>query len=414
MRISIVTMLCAALLIVTAPAAEAQTDKQKAGKLFRVGNKLYARGNAKGALEKFLRARKLFPSYKLDLNIATCLYDMGRHAEAARELERFLDKAEKAPPATVKAANLKLSKLRRSLSSIKLTSNEDGATILVDGKEVGRTPLRRRIYLRPGLHQLKLMKEGFAFHNKEVELKIDEHREMAVTMKKKDAMVKVVKVPVPAPRPAPATRPVKAKVAAAAGNPDRDQVEAEAKDDPDPLDQENRWGLFVNVLLGPYWASYGDYAGEFTAALEVGGDIGFLWRLNRRLGIHAHASVLYDALVYSRGKDEYQLGFLNLFFGGGARLYFWKLWAELRLAAGPALLLGAEENVFPLKPGTLEGTPVGFAVRTSLGLGWTFYKGLTVSVHPVGIEYMPAIDSFLPEITGIFRYQLGVAVGWQM
>ena len=413
MRTTIVTILCTVLLAASAPTAEAQSDKYRAGKLFRQGNRLYAKGDAKGALEKFFAARKLYPSYKLDLNIATCLYDMGRHADAARELERFLEKAEKAPPATVKAAHLKLSKLRRSLSSIKLTCNEDGATIIVDGKEVGRTPLRRRIYLRPGLHQLKLMKEGFAFHNKEVELKIDEHRGMAVTMKKKDAMMKVVKVPVPAPRPAPATRPVQAKVAAA-GNPDRDQVEAEAEDDPDPLDQENRGGLFVNVLFGPYWASYGDYPGEFTAALEAGGDVGFLWRLNRRLGFHAHASVLYDALVYSKSGDEYQLGFLNIFVGGGLRLYFWKLWVELRLAAGPALLLGAEENVFPLKPGTLEGTPVGFAVRTSLGLGWTFFKGLTVTVYPVGIEYMPAIDSFMPEITGIFRYQLGVALGWQM
>ena len=92
MRTLIVTLLCAALLALPSHEAEAQSDKRKAAKLFRTGNKLYARGNAKKALEKFLKARKLYPSYKLDLNIATCLYDMGRHAEAARELELAKEK----------------------------------------------------------------------------------------------------------------------------------------------------------------------------------------------------------------------------------------------------------------------------------------------------------------------------------
>ena len=179
------------------PTADAQPAKQEAGKLFQDGNKLYTRGDIKGALEKFIKARKLFPSFKLDLNIATCLYDMGRHADAARELERFLDKAEKAPPAIIKEAHIKLSKLRRSLSSIKVGCNEEGATIVIDGKEVGQTPLSRRFYLRPGPHELKLIKEGFSFVNKELNLKVDEHRDLVITMKKSGAE------PTPAPSPAP-------------------------------------------------------------------------------------------------------------------------------------------------------------------------------------------------------------------
>ena len=82
----------AVVLALSVPAVTlADSPRQRAAGLFRQGNEQYARGDVKGALEKFLQARGLFPSYKLDLNIATCLYDMGRHAEAARELERFLD-----------------------------------------------------------------------------------------------------------------------------------------------------------------------------------------------------------------------------------------------------------------------------------------------------------------------------------
>ena len=52
-------------------------------------------------------------------------------------------------------------------------------------------------------------------------------------------------------------------------------------------------------------------------------------------------------------------------------------------------------------------------MRTSLGLGMPLWKGLTITVYPAAIEYMPGIDSFMDEISGIFRYQLAVAVGWQ-
>ena len=206
---------------------------------------------------------------------------------------------------------------------------------------------------------------------------------------------------------------------AAAGDPAEAQInDHPGQEDPDPLEQPvPGGGLFVNAVAGPYWASYGDYSGEVTAALEVGGDVGWLWRINRRMGVYAHATVLYDSVQYSSSTDDYQMGFLNLFFGGGGRLYFFsgsKLWADLRVGVGPALLLGATENIFPLKKGALEGAPTGFALRSSLGIGWTFYRGLSVTFKPVGIEYMPAIDAFLPEITGIFRYQLAVALGWQM
>lgn len=57
--------------------------------------------------------------------------------------------------------------------------------------------------------------------------------------------------------------------------------------------------------------------------------------------------------------------------------------------------------------------PTGFAVRSSLGLGMKVWKGITVTVYPAVVEFMPGIDSFHSLITSIFRYQLAVALGWQ-
>ena len=383
----------------------AESPRQRAAGLFRAGNEQYARGDVKGALERFIEARGLFPSYKLDLNIATCLYDMGRHADAAKELERFLEKAEKAPPATVKEAHVRLQKLRKTLASVKLVCAVDGATILVDGKEVGRTPLKRRIYLRPGLHELKLRAKRYAPFARDLELRIDEHREMVVALQKR------VQKPGQGPT-VPATRP--ARITAAAPG-----VAASAG----AHRPEDDGGVFVNVLLGPYWADYGADVGEQSGNLELGGGVGYLWRAPfgvRQLGVYVKASALYAAASYkSEGKD-YPFGFLNILAGGGLRLNFWRLWADLGVALGPSLMLGADEGHFLFKAKELSvkstepsGVPIGFAVRSSLGIGWTFWKGLTLTVFPVALDYMPSMGNFRGDIAGVLHYQVAVGMGWQ-
>jgi len=401
----------AVVLALSVPAVTlADSPRQRAAGLFRQGNEQYARGDVKGALEKFLQARGLFPSYKLDLNIATCLYDMGRHAEAARELERFLDKAEKAPPATVKAAHLRLRKLRKTLSSVKLTCSVDGATIIVDGKEVGRTPLNRRIYLRPGLHELKLQANRYTPFSRDLELRIDEHREMVVALQKqvqepvqkqahKTAQKPAHKTAVPATRPAKVTRAAAGEATASKGH-----------------RQEDHGGLFINVLLGPYWADYGTDRVEPLANLELGGDVGYLWRAPlglRRLGLYVKASVLYAAVPYESEGESYPFGFLNVLAGGGLRLHFWRLWADLGLALGPCLMLGADKDHFLFKDKVPSGVPVGLALRSSLGIGWTFWKGLTVTVYPAAVDYMPSMGNFSGDIAGALHYQVAVGLGWQ-
>ena len=229
----------------------------------------------------------------------------------------------------------------------------------------------------------------------------------------------MVKVPVPAPKPkpAPAPKPTPASQpkVAAAGNPTEAQIDAGAAgyDEPDPPRLSG--GPFANAVVGLYFADYGDAGlSEVPAALEVGADVGYLWRLNSTLGVHADVSLLYDTVVHSGKTEDVPFGFLNVFFGGGLRLYFWRVWADLRVAVGPALLVGAmDKQVFLFPTGTVpDGVLTGFALRTSLSLGWTFWKGLTLTVYPAAIEYTPAMEGFKDGVS-VLRYQLALALGWQ-
>lgn len=55
----------------------------------------------------------------------------------------------------------KLAEAKKSIATVHIRSNVDGATILVDGKDVGKTPIKDELYLDVGKRQLIARKEGY-------------------------------------------------------------------------------------------------------------------------------------------------------------------------------------------------------------------------------------------------------------
>jgi len=195
-------MLSTTLCIWSAPG-QAKADKQRAGEFFKEGNTLYAGGHYPAALEKYQQARALISSYKLDLNIAFCLLELGRLAEAATELERFLGQATEAPSETVILARKRLDAVRGKLASVKVRCSAEGVSLKVDGQPRGGCLLKgTRIYLRPGEHHVSATLEGHQPFEWEASLKAGDHHDLQVQLQ-----------PKPAPPP-PATAPA---LAAGAG-----------------------------------------------------------------------------------------------------------------------------------------------------------------------------------------------------
>ena len=182
----ILTLLCLIMTSVWlwsegAPAA-AGTPKEEARKLFKEGNRLNARGDHRGALNRYIRARTLYPSYKIDLNIAATLYSMGRLTHAVVYYERFLERA--GPQADRQAADTaraKLQELRARLASLTVSCSEEGATITVDGKLVGRTPLPRRVYVQPGLRRVLVERGRRVLLQQRLDLARGAHRDLVIT-----------------------------------------------------------------------------------------------------------------------------------------------------------------------------------------------------------------------------------------
>ena len=137
--------LLAGLLI---PAGALADDvRTRARVLFDEGNRLRASRDHVAALAKFREAYRLAPSYKIDLNMGLTLLDLGRRAEAAVVLERFLHRgAHRSPSYIVTVAHRRLARLKKRLASVRIQCPVSGAIVMINGQDRGRTPLHEAVY----------------------------------------------------------------------------------------------------------------------------------------------------------------------------------------------------------------------------------------------------------------------------
>lgn len=153
--------------------AIADTKRQAASLLFERANELRRAKKYEAALKRYMTARELLPSFKIDYNIALTLASMGRNVEAARAYEIFLESGKsKSPKKMLELAKKNLrSLLIKKIAVVKIECETAGSTMKVDGKDAGKTPLISSIYLAPGKHRVELIKKGHEPFTKEVNLR---------------------------------------------------------------------------------------------------------------------------------------------------------------------------------------------------------------------------------------------------
>ncbi len=93
-------------------SAQAKDDKVKAQRLFKEANTLFTRGMYLDALARYRQARKLYASYKIDLQIGETLRYLKRYTEAAVYYDRFMMSAAEVPKPIIRQVKRELKKLR--------------------------------------------------------------------------------------------------------------------------------------------------------------------------------------------------------------------------------------------------------------------------------------------------------------
>lgn len=155
------------------PAANAE-DKAKAQSLLTEGSALYEKGDYADALEKFKQAFAAYDSPKLLFNIGQANRDLGRPAEALDAFEEFLIGAGDAAPETIEEARKSVDELQTKLGRLRVECPIENATISLDGKDVGLTPLTKLLWATPGRHQVTARHWNFSPAIENVEVRVGE------------------------------------------------------------------------------------------------------------------------------------------------------------------------------------------------------------------------------------------------
>lgn len=142
------------------PPAVAQSDDLAKGH-YMAGQAYYNQARYAEAVREFQEAYRLSPKPALLYNIAQAYERMGKIDDAIAHLKKYLAAAPDASDRTAVEERLKNLEARVKQTGLSLSCDVAGATVLVDGKEVGKTPLSTPIALAPGSHDVKVVKDGF-------------------------------------------------------------------------------------------------------------------------------------------------------------------------------------------------------------------------------------------------------------
>jgi tetratricopeptide repeat protein/PEGA domain-containing protein len=141
---------CAAPAYAAEPVAETP-EVDQARQHFGQGLKLYKDGDFDAALVQFERAYGIKSNFKVLYNIAQCYFELHQYVEARDALARYLkDGGGEIEGERRVAVQSDLAELQRRIARLKLNVNVNGATVYIDGKRAGVTPLPTAIDVNEG------------------------------------------------------------------------------------------------------------------------------------------------------------------------------------------------------------------------------------------------------------------------
>jgi tetratricopeptide (TPR) repeat protein len=169
----------ALVFVVLLPAlARAQPDavrKKKAREMLIEGDKKLKRGDhllKRGKMEDafaefelalvdYQAAFESYPDPQIYFPIAQAEQRLGRFVEALQHYQQLLAEGKSITPALRDTVEKQLQDIKKNLASVVLDVKQDGAVILIDGREAARTPTVSPIWVEPGQHTYAVTAKGY-------------------------------------------------------------------------------------------------------------------------------------------------------------------------------------------------------------------------------------------------------------
>ncbi len=155
--------LCFALALATPNAWAQESSTRSASEHFDRGVELYREGSLDAALVEFERAYELMPDYRLLFNLAQVQVERGEYVAAHKLFEQYMDQGgSNIERSRRDAVTQELQSLRKRIGEVAVDSNVPDAEVLVNGVNVGTTPLKERIRVNAGTVELTVQKRGYS------------------------------------------------------------------------------------------------------------------------------------------------------------------------------------------------------------------------------------------------------------
>ncbi len=132
------------------------------------GNAEYVQKHWEAARDNYLKAWAIKHHFTIAANIADVEIKMGHYAEAVGYLKYVLANIPEEQVEKRRFAEEQLLECRNHLTAVRVTVDVPDATIMVDGRDVGQTPLRDDLLLEPGQHVISVTKPGYGNQSKEL------------------------------------------------------------------------------------------------------------------------------------------------------------------------------------------------------------------------------------------------------
>jgi tetratricopeptide (TPR) repeat protein len=187
----------------TAPSNDVTELRRQATVRFEEGAAAFREKRYEDAVRAFLAADQLLPSPVLSFNVARAYESVG---DAAGALAFYQDYLRRDPAPThgeavrERVAAFSATLLARGGALLTLLSEPPGATLIVDGRALARTPWAGTLV--PGRHRLTVTKQGMRDESREVELVAGQALELTVALVPGSAVDGAPKSAPEAPSPA--------------------------------------------------------------------------------------------------------------------------------------------------------------------------------------------------------------------
>jgi hypothetical protein len=183
----------------SAPGATPE-QREEARTHYALGVRAYQDGDLKLALIEFERAYAIAPSFRMLYNLGQVHQQLGHYHAACDALERYLAAgADHIPEPRRAEVERDIKVLRDRTATLRVTSNEANAEVVLDDKRVGLTPLAP-LAVDAGEHRLVVRKQGFPTYTELVTLAGGDTITSEAMLKQEGSRVRSVAAPVEEPR----------------------------------------------------------------------------------------------------------------------------------------------------------------------------------------------------------------------